>query len=65
MDEELRVIQARGPKGKVVATYLNYSAHPTVLGSSNLLWALFHTICDVSSQFFGWKELRYGPLALS
>ena len=37
VDDELRVIQARGPHGKVVATYLNYSAHPTVLGSDNLL----------------------------
>jgi hypothetical protein len=37
VDEELRVLQARDPKGKVVATYLNYSAHPTVLGSSNHL----------------------------
>jgi hypothetical protein len=36
MDDEVRVIQARAvTSGKVLDTYVNYSAHPTVLGSSN------------------------------
>ncbi|MCW2543280.1 MAG: hypothetical protein JWM40_832 [Frankiales bacterium] len=43
VDDELRVLQARGPKGKVVATYLNYSSHPTVLGGSNTLVSADYT----------------------
>jgi hypothetical protein len=44
VDEELRVIQARKPGTKqVVATYLNYSSHPTVLGSSNKLVSADYT----------------------
>ncbi|TMA38547.1 MAG: hypothetical protein E6J79_06435 [Deltaproteobacteria bacterium] len=36
MDDEIRVLQASDPdSGAVLATYVNYSAHPTVLGSSN------------------------------
>lgn len=36
MDDEVRVLQARDPhSGKVLDTYVNFSAHPTVLGSSN------------------------------
>jgi hypothetical protein len=38
MDDEIRVIQARSPHaGRVLDTYVNYSAHPTVLGSDNRL----------------------------
>ena len=37
VDDELRVLQARDDVGNVVATYLNFSAHPTVLGGSNRL----------------------------
>lgn len=38
MDDELRVLQARDARThKVFATYVNFSAHPTVLGSSNRL----------------------------
>jgi hypothetical protein len=38
MDDELRVIQARNPTtGKTFITYLNWSAHPTVLGGGNTL----------------------------
>lgn len=38
MDDELRVLQARSrATGKVVVTYLNWSAHPTVLGGDNTL----------------------------
>jgi hypothetical protein len=38
MDDEVRVIQAHSPKtGKVFATYVNFSAHPTVLGDDNHL----------------------------
>ena len=36
MDDEIRVLQARDLKtGTVLDTYVNYSSHPTVLGSSN------------------------------
>src|SRR4051812_10442557 len=36
MDDEIRVLQAHDPStGAVSATYVNYSAHPTVLGSTN------------------------------
>lgn len=36
VDDELRVLQAKDPKTHtVIATYLNYSAHPTVLDSDN------------------------------
>jgi hypothetical protein len=38
MDDEIRVLQARDPDtGQVLDTYVNYSSHPTVLGSSNTL----------------------------
>jgi len=36
MDDEIRVLQARDPgTGRVLDTYVNYSAHPTVLGGDN------------------------------
>jgi len=37
MDSELRVLQARRPDGHAVATLVNFSAHPTVMGSDNRL----------------------------
>lgn len=38
MDDGIRVLQARSPRtGKVLDTYVNYSSHPTVLGSDNTL----------------------------
>jgi hypothetical protein len=38
MDDEIRVIQAHNPRsGKVFATYVNYSSHPTVLGDDQLV----------------------------
>ena len=38
MDDELRVLQATDARtGRVLVTYLNWSAHPTVLGGSNTL----------------------------
>ncbi|MCU1623007.1 MAG: hypothetical protein JWL79_1852 [Frankiales bacterium] len=44
VDDELRVIQARVPGTRqVVATYLNYSSHPTVLGSENKLVSADYT----------------------
>lgn len=43
VDDEMRVLQARDAKGKVVATYLNYSSHPTVLGGSNQLVSADYT----------------------
>ena len=36
MDSDLRVLQARGSDDKPIATILDFSSHPTVLGSSNL-----------------------------
>src|SRR5207244_5526559 len=35
MDSDVRVLQARDAEGKAFATMLNFSAHATVLGSSN------------------------------
>jgi hypothetical protein len=36
MDDEVRVLQAKDPStGTVLDTYVSFSAHPTVLGSSN------------------------------
>ncbi len=35
VDSDVRVLQAREPSGRPFATLLNFSAHPTVLGSSN------------------------------
>jgi hypothetical protein len=36
MDSDVRVLQAKDPRsGDTIATLLNFSAHPTVLGSSN------------------------------
>ena len=35
LDSDVRVLQARDPAGKTFATLLNFSAHTTVLGSSN------------------------------
>jgi hypothetical protein len=36
MDDEVRVLQAKDPSnGHILDTYVNFSAHPTVLGSSN------------------------------
>jgi hypothetical protein len=35
MDSDVRVLQARDARGAVFATLLNFSAHATVLGSSN------------------------------
>ncbi|HWC35950.1 MAG TPA: hypothetical protein VG650_14130 [Mycobacteriales bacterium] len=38
MDDGIRVLQAHDPRtGKVLDTYVNYSSHPTVLGSDNTL----------------------------
>ena len=35
MDSDVRVLQARDPSGRPFATMLDFSAHATVLGSSN------------------------------
>ncbi|MCW2968090.1 MAG: hypothetical protein JWM71_1862 [Solirubrobacteraceae bacterium] len=37
MDSDVRVLQARDRHGNAFATLLNFSAHPTVLGSDNTL----------------------------
>lgn len=37
LDTDLRTLVAKDGKGKTIATLVNYSAHPTVLGSSNTL----------------------------
>jgi hypothetical protein len=37
VDDEVRVLQARNRDDEVVATYVNYSAHPTVLDGDNTL----------------------------
>ena len=60
MDDELRVLQATDVRtGKVVVTYLNWSAHPTVLGGSNTL---------VSADYVGPLSARlasYGGVGFS
>jgi hypothetical protein len=44
VDDELRVLQARVPgTTRVVATYLNFSAHPAVLGARNKLVSADYT----------------------
>ena len=44
VDDELRVLQARVPGSRrVVATYLNYSGHPTVLGGDNTMVSADYT----------------------
>jgi hypothetical protein len=44
VDDELRVLQGRQPHThNVIATYLNYSAHPTVLGGGNTLVSADYT----------------------
>lgn len=44
MDDELRVLQAKAVRtGKVIVTYLNWSAHPTVLGGGNTLVSADYT----------------------
>ena len=44
VDDELRVLQARSARtGKVIATYLNFSVHPTVLGGGNTLVSADYT----------------------
>lgn len=44
VDQEIRVIQGRTPgSNTVVGTYLNYSAHATVLGSDNTLTSSDYT----------------------
>jgi hypothetical protein len=44
MDDELRVLQAKDARtGRVLVTYLNWSAHPTVLGGSNTLISADYT----------------------
>ena len=54
VDDELRVLQARAGNGKVVATYLNYSSHPTVLGGSNQLVSADYTApLDAMLSTFG------------
>jgi hypothetical protein len=35
VDSDVRVLQGRDPDGSAFATWLNFSAHPTVLGGSN------------------------------
>jgi hypothetical protein len=43
VDDEVRVLQARDARGRVVATYVNFSAHPTVLGGDNTLASADYT----------------------
>jgi hypothetical protein len=56
VDDEVRVLQATSTDtGKVVATYVNYSSHPTVLGSSNTLASSDYTgpLSDDLASFGG------------
>lgn len=60
MDDEIRVLQASDPdNGEVIATYVNYSAHPTVLGSSNT-----KITADYVGRLEDLIEQTYGGFAL-
>jgi len=59
MDDEVRVLQATDDKGDVIATYVNYSAHPTVLGSSNR-----KVTGDYVGRLAGLMQQRFGGFAM-
>ncbi|MBA2324720.1 MAG: hypothetical protein H0V92_12155 [Pseudonocardiales bacterium] len=68
MDDELRVLQARSVKtGKVVVTYLNWSAHPTVLGGGNTLVSADYTgrLSTMLASFGGVGFQQVGTLGRS
>jgi len=56
MDNDVRVFQAKDAKsGKVVATYSNFSAHPTILGGGNHKITADYTgvLSDMIAQTYG------------
>lgn len=60
MDDEIRVLQATDPKtGTVLATYVNYSSHPTVLGSDNT-----HVTADYVGRLDDQLQQAYGGFAM-
>jgi hypothetical protein len=60
MDSDLRVLQARDADGKPFATLLNFSAHATVLGPSNVLLT-----GDWIQSANRWLEEHYGAEAIT
>ena len=60
MDDEVRVLQARDPRThRVLDTYVNFSAHPTVLGSSNT-----KVTADYVGRLDDQLERTYGGFAM-
>jgi len=59
VDDEMRVLQAKDARGRVIATVVNFAAHATVMGSSNTL---------VSPDWPGvvarYLEAKYGGVGL-
>jgi hypothetical protein len=56
MDNDVRVLQGRDPaSGKVIATYSNFSAHPTILGGGNRKITPDYTgiLSDMIGQTYG------------
>jgi hypothetical protein len=66
MDDEVRVLQAHDPAtGAVLGTYVNYSAHPTVLGSSNTKVTgdyVGRLDLQIAAAFGGWGFDQVGTL---
>src|SRR4051794_28092204 len=60
LDGEVRVLQARDPTGRAFATMLDFSAHATVLGSSNV-----HITGDWVQQINPMLEQRFGGQAMT
>jgi hypothetical protein len=68
MDDELRVLQAKDVRtGKVIVTYLNWSAHPTVLGGSNTLVSADYVgpLSEMLASFGGVGFSQVGTLGRS
>lgn len=55
VDDEIRVLQATSLDGDPIVTYVNFSAHPTVLGSDNTLVTADYTgvLSDLLAQRYG------------
>jgi len=60
MDSQMRVLQARGSGGEAVATLLNLSIHPTVMGGDNTLVS-----ADWSGPVQQLLETKYGGGAVA
>ncbi|HEU5033623.1 MAG TPA: hypothetical protein VFT62_02585 [Mycobacteriales bacterium] len=59
MDDQVRVLQARDDDGNVIATYSNFSAHPTVLGGDNRM-----VTADYVGRLDGMMAKQFGGFAM-